>query len=875
MPDALEIYRRKRRFDRTPEPAGKPAVAAGDAFVIHKHAARRLHYDLRLQFGDVLKSWAVTRGPSLDPADRRLAVHVEDHPFDYGSFEGRIPKGEYGAGGVIVWDRGRWVAMGDPEDDYRRGALKFRLLGEKLLGGWTLVRLKRREGERDNWLLIKERDEFARPGDGDALLREAPESVVSGHTLETLPPADPAKEPAAGAVRKPRTGGSVRGIEFDDAPAAALPDFVAPQLATLAEKPPDGDGWLHEIKFDGYRALVRVDAGDVRIFTRNGHDWTARYGDLPDAFARLGDRRLLLDGEIVVQDDDGVSSFAALQEALARGRPQTLLFYAFDLLHLDGHDLQRIPLLRRKEALAAVLAALADGPAPVLLSDHILGRGAAFAGEACRMGLEGIVSKRIDAPYRSGRTRTWLKSKCVAGDDFVIVGFTETKAAGGLAALLLASHGDEGLAYAGRAGSGISRQEAERLDAALRPLIRPTPALRVPPATAGETVRWVEPSLVAEINFANRTGDGLLRQARYKGLRPDLAAAEAGSPQRGGKAAGKDAAAVPTTAVSPPEPPQPPPKPVVKPRLVSDADLATIWVTNPERSMFGRDGATKLDLALYYARVGDWMLPEITNRPVSLVRCPTGEASACFYQRHAGAGMPPSIKRIALREERAGKRADFVYLDDARGLLGLAQFGVVEFHPWGCRVDRPERPDRMIFDLDPDESVRWREVVAAAFDIRAVLEAIGLAVFVKTTGGKGLHLVVPLARRQSWSGVRDFSAAVVKALARREPKRFTASLSLASRKGKIFIDYLRNGRGATAVAAYSLRARAGLPVATPVDWQELDGLDDPAALNFRTVPERLAGLLADPWAGMDDGAKAVDASRLRKLETICPPPQGR
>ncbi len=864
MPDALEIYRRKRHFDRTPEPAGAPTATTWDVFVIHKHAARRLHYDLRLQFGSVLKSWAVTRGPSLDPADRRLAVHVEDHPFDYGSFEGRIPKGEYGAGGVIVWDRGRWVPMGDPEDDYRRGALKFRLLGDKLLGGWTLVRLKRREGERDNWLLIKERDEFARPGDGDALLREAPESVVSGHTLETLPPDEAVKTVAAKPAR--RSGRAVRpsgAIKLGEAPPADLPAFIAPQLASLAAAAPDGEGWLHEIKFDGYRALVRIDAGEVRIFTRNGHDWTARYGDLPGAFAGLGDQRLLLDGEIVVQDDDGVSSFAALQDALACGRPQTLLFYAFDLLHLDGRDLLSIPLLRRKEALAAVLAPVVDTPAPIQLSDHILGRGAAFAGEACRMGLEGIVSKRIDAPYRSGRSRTWIKSKCVASDDFVIIGFTETKAAGGLAALLLAVDGEGGLSYAGRAGSGISRNEAQRLEAALRPLIRSKPAVTMPPIAAGETVHLVEPHLVAEINFASCTNDGLLRQARYKGLRPDLAAAEGGSSSRTAGSRAKKSAAV---AASPESPT------VAKSRLVSDADLATIWVTNPERSMFGRDGATKLDLALYYARVGDWMLPEITNRPVSLVRCPTGEASACFYQRHAGAGMPPSIKRIALREERAGRRADFVYLDDARGLLGLAQFGVVEFHPWGCRIDRPERPDRMVFDLDPDESVRWREVIAAAFDIRAVLEAIGLAVFVKTTGGKGLHLVVPLARRQTWAGVRDFSAAVVKALARREPKRFTANLSLASRKGKIFIDYLRNGRGATAVAAYSLRARAGLPVATPVDWQELDGLDDPAALNFRTVPERLAGLRADPWAGMDEAAKSADASKLRKLETICPPP---
>ncbi len=854
MPDALEIYRQKRRFDRTPEPAGTSAAGSGSLFVIHKHAARRLHYDLRLQFGDALKSWAVTRGPSLDPADRRLAVHVEDHPLDYGGFEGTIPRGEYGAGGVVIWDRGHWVPMEDPEDGYSRGTLKFRLDGHKLLGGWMLVRLKRKEGERENWLLIKERDDFARPGDGDALLREAPESVVSGQTVEALTPLKSAPRARAPGRSKVRLADAAPPA----APAAALPEFVAPQLASLAATAPDGDGWLHEIKFDGYRTLVRIDGDDIRLFTRNGHDWTARYGDLPGAFRPLAGHRLLLDGEIVVQDENGISSFAALQDALAQGRPRNLIFYAFDLLHIDGRDLTGLPLLERKVALSSVLAGVAQDASPLQQSDHILGRGSAFAGEACRMGLEGIVSKRADAPYRSGRTRTWLKSKCVAGDEFVIIGFTETAAAGGLAALLLAENAENGLRYVGRAGSGISRDQADRLKAALEPLRRPEPALPVPPVPASEKVTWVEPALAAEVTFATRTAEGLLRHAAFKGLRLDKSAEEAGRP---------------VPVVEPAAAPDPEPaKPVEKPRLVSDADLAGIWVTNPDRAMFGgRGGATKLDLALYYARVGDWMLPEVTGRPVSLVRCPTGEAQACFYQRHAGAGMPASVKRIPLREGSERKRADYVYIEEARGLLDLAQFGVVEFHPWGCRIDRPERPDRMIFDLDPDESLRWRDVVAAAFDVRTVLEAIGLPAFVKTTGGKGLHLVVPLARRQGWTAMRDFSADVVKALAAHEPQRFTANLALASRKGKIFIDYLRNGRGATAVSAYSLRARPGLPVATPLHWEEVEALDDPAELTFRTVPERLSTLTSDPWAAMAEAEASLDQEKLRKLRSICPP----
>lgn len=858
MPDALEIYRQKRRFDRTPEPAGTSAAETGSLFVIHKHAATRLHYDLRLQFGDALKSWAVTRGPSLDPADRRLAVHVEDHPLDYGGFEGTIPRGEYGAGGVIIWDHGHWAPLEEnPEDSYRRGTLKFRLDGEKLLGGWMLVRLKRREGERDNWLLIKERDEFARPGDGDALLREAPESVISGKTVEAFtPPKAPRRRSGGSSVaNKVRLADVVPAA----APEGELPAFVAPQLASLAATAPDGEEWLHEIKFDGYRTLVRIDGEDIRLFTRNGHDWTARYGDLPTAFRRLSGHRLLLDGEIVVQDENGISSFSALQDALAQGRPRNLIFYAFDLLHLDGRSLMELPLIERKAALSAALAGVAEEASALQLSDHILGRGSAFAGEACRMGLEGIVSKRTDAPYRSARTRTWLKSKCVAGDEFVIVGYTESQAAGGLAALLLAEGGEEqGLRYVGRAGSGISRDQADRLKATLAPLHRAKPPLPVPPVPASETVFWVEPKLAAEVTFATRTAEGFLRHAAFKGLRLDKPTDEIATP----------VPVVEPAAVGAAEPV----KPVQKPRLVSDADLASIWVTNPDRAMFGGSGgATKLDLALYYARVGDWMLPEIAGRPVSLVRCPTGEAEACFYQRHAGAGMPASVKRIPLREGSERKRADYVYIEEARGLLELAQFGVVEFHPWGCRIDRPERPDRMIFDLDPDESLRWRDVVQAAFDVRAVLEAIALPAFVKTTGGKGLHLVVPLARRQGWAAMRDFSAGVVKVLAAHEPKRFTANLAIASRKGKIFIDYLRNARSATAVAAYSLRARPGLPVATPLHWQEVEALDDPAELNFRTVPERLSTLTADPWGPMADAEASLDQAKLRKLETICPP----
>jgi bifunctional non-homologous end joining protein LigD len=820
---SLERYRAKRDFTKTPEPDARvradEAEREGRLFCVQQHAARRRHYDLRLQLGDALKSWAVPQGPSLDSKVRRLAVHVEDHPLDYARFEGAIPKGQYGAGEVIVWDIGEWVPMEDVEEGYRKGSLKFRLSGEKLNGGWTLVRIKGDQQKGDNWLLIKERDLFMRPESEGNICDERPESVLSGRTIEEVREEEEAPAPKARAKPKRLRPGALPG-----AAKAARIEVPRPQLASPVAGPPDGPDWLHEIKFDGYRTLARIEDGSVRLITRSGHDWSDRYGSLAKAFASVPSAKALIDGEIVVQDERGLSSFAALQDALAEGRSQELTFFAFDLLHLDGYDLCAVPLVQRKETLHALLEGAITANSALQISEHVLGQGRTFFEQASRMGLEGIVSKRANAPYQPGRSKSWLKAKCVKSDDFVIVGYTESEAASGIAALLLGQATENGLRYAGRVGTGYSGAEAVRLQTRLEPLARRTAPVTMPPEERRKAI-FVKPALIAQVRYMNRTADGILRHAVYQGLREDKQeeAAERAARERD-------------------------PEPTPRKRLITEAD-----------------GPSKLELALYYARVGDWMLPEVLHRPISLVRCPTGTSEDCFFQRHAMPGMPEVVKVISLREERSKKRGDYLYFEDARGFLSLPQFGAIELHAWGCRVDEPERPDRMIFDLDPDESLRWTEVVGAALEVRAALEDLGLSTFVKTTGGKGLHVVVPLQRRQGWERMLQFSQAFVEMLAKGAPTRFTAKMAKSGRRGRIFIDYLRNVRGATAAAAYSLRARPGVPASVPVHWHELPEIDDPADLNCASVPERLARDFVDPWVDMEQAARALTKEMERKV----------
>ena len=573
--------------------------------------------------------------------------------------------------------------------------------------------------------------------------------------------------------------------------------------------------------------------------TRTGQDWTDRYGLLAKAFAALPCKAALIDGELVVQDERGIASFAALQDALAEGRTHELICFAFDLLHLDGYDLTAVPLVERKRALGALLEPVISPSTALQFSEHVRGNGRAFFEQASRLGLEGVISKRADAPYQQTRTKSWLKIKSRLSEEFPIVGYNPSEVAGGIGALLLAAAEDGGLRYVGRVGTGFSMGEMKRLHGRLDALRTRQAPVALPPEEKRKGIVWVRPALIAEVEYGNRTADGILRHAVYKGLRADKAEE------------------APTPA------PAPPPK-VERKRYVTDADLAQVWVTNPDRVMFGAGGPSKLELALYYARVGDWMLPELIRRPVSLVRCPLGQTEDCFFQRHARPGMPEAIRTIALTEEGSKEKADYLYIEDAKGLLSLAQFGTIEFHSWGCRVDQPERPDRLVFDLDPDESLPWREVAAAAFEVKDALAAMGLVPFLKTTGGKGLHVVVPIQRRRSWDEVARFCEGFARQMAAGAPSRFTANMAKVQRRGRIYLDYLRNQRSATAVAAYSLRARPGAPASTPLAWEELGQLDDPADLNYASVPERLATGLVDPWAGIEQSARALPKGMERK-----------
>ncbi|HUO13036.1 MAG TPA: DNA ligase D [Caulobacteraceae bacterium] len=810
MASGLTAYRAKRRFDETPEPKGGAAGGDDPIFVIQKHHARRMHYDLRLEMGGALKSWAVPEGPCLDPKVRRFAKLVEDHPLEYAKFEGRIPAGNYGAGTVIIWDRGTYVTLKDPEQGLADGEVKFRLAGEKLSGGWTLVRLK---DDPTNWLLIKERDPAARPLAEYDVLEAEPNSVVSGRPVD--------EEPVVRDRPKPSKAAKIPG-----AVAASFPSKWRPQLADTADAPPKTEGWMHEIKYDGYRTLVFFNAGEVRLVTRNGLDWTKRYGALAKAFAKLPCKSALIDGEVVVQDARGVSSLNLLEQALSDGDSHAMTYFAFDLVHLDGYDLSGAKLIDRRRALEGLLAPLIDETSPIQFSDHVEGDGEALFAEASRMGLEGIVSKKLDARYVQSRSPSWVKVKRVEIAPFVIIGFMSNlpKSA---SSLILAEERDGELVYAGRAGSGIGDARARELYQALSPDERDTPAIAVP-KTPG--AHWVEPNWVAEIGYRSRSAQDAPRAPVFMSYAPR---------------------------------PAPTARKALKPKLIGDRDLASITLTNPEREMFAGSGVTKLDLALYYARVGDWLLPELLRRPVTVIRCPTGDIKDLFYQRHAFAGLPPGVETVELADEK--ERAAFITVTEPKGFLGLTQFGAVEFHLWGCHVDDPEHPDRIVMDLDPDESLPWSRVCDGAETLRERLEAMGLRPFLRTTGGKGLHLVLALAPGHDWPLVKGFAMALAKAAADDSPTLFTAIASKERRKGRIYVDYLRNARGASAVASYSLRAKPNFPVATPIEWDEVRKLSGGAAFNRLNIVKRLESLAADPWDELGSGVGKITPRMQRDV----------
>jgi len=827
----LETYNAKRDFSRTREPPGSWQELAGDSFVIQKHAARRLHYDLRLELDGVMKSWAVARGPSLVPGDKRLAVEVEDHPIAYNNFEGIIPQGQYGGGTVMIWDRGRWIPEGDPHAAYAKGHLDFRLEGEKLSGRWHLVRMKRRARERrDNWLLIKQDDQWARtPGQPD-ILEQQGRSVVSGRTMDEIRdesdrvwPSRPAgasdpsttRQAQSGKPAKPRPDRRLSDRRLSGAP----PEFIAPCLSTLVETPPQNGEWLHEIKFDGYRLQARLENGRVELLTRNQLDWANRFPLIAAEIATLDAENALLDGEAVVEDDHGISRFSFLQEDLSERSSTRAIYYAFDLLHLDGKDLTRLPLTDRKAALAALLA---KPPTHLRLSEHLGGKGVDMLRSACRLGLEGIVSKRADSTYRSGRGTVWVKSKCVARDEFLIAGYVpSTVDPKRIGSLIAAYHDKEGLRYAGRIGTGFTAGIATMLRQRLDDLRRKTAPFRERLASdLVRDVRWTRPELVAEVEYRGWTADGILRHAAFKGLRGDKEAGDV-NPQR--------------------------PLAVPKATAGTNNGASTVTgarITHPDRLMWTEEGITKQGLADYYATIAGSILPHIVDRPLSLVRCPSGAEGTCFFQKHAWAGLSQSIQQIEL----PGTTDKLLAIKDVAGLIGLVQAGVLEIHPWGSKLDAIDRPDRLTFDLDPGDGVSWTQIVEGAREVRERLSKIGLASFVKTSGGKGLHVVVPLLPTVDWDSAKAFARSIAEAMAHDRPARYVATMAKSARRNHIFIDYLRNGRGATAVAAYSSRARAGAPVSTPLDWDELgDGIrsDHFTVLN---VPERLSHLDGDPWA---------------------------
>lgn len=836
----LDTYRQKRDFRTTSEPRGRKARKGGHSFVIQKHDATRLHYDFRLEMDGVLKSWAVTRGPSLVPSEKRLAVHVEDHPLAYGDFEGTIPKGEYGGGTVIVWDRGRWEPIGDARKAYAKGHMEFTLDGEKLHGRWHLLRMQGKPGEkRENWLLIKGDDEFAVPEGEDDLLDERPESVKTGREIADVAGEEPGWSSKTGRIRKSRRQTQPKKEEKEaEAPdpsglkgvrKAKLPDFLPPTLATLANKPPAGERWLHEIKFDGYRLQARIEAGRVRLLTRSGLDWTKKFGkDVVTALAELPVGTALIDGELVVETGSGASDFSALQADLSGGRDDRFTFYVFDLLHLDGYDLTRLPLEDRK----ALLEKLVPGTEGILrYSGHFEENGALVLHHACRLSLEGVVSKLRDAPYREGRSKSWIKSKCSARQEFVIGGYTLSSVSRQtIGSLVLGVYKGGKLEPVGRVGTGFSAPVAADLFRRLsRMRTDESPFGRKLTPEEARQARYVRPELVVEVEFRAWTADGHLRHASFRGLREDKPAREVVAEMPKSK--------TPAKAEKPPR--------------------RTVRLTHPDRVYWPDEGVTKEGLADYYTEVWRYIAPHIVGRPLALLRAPSGIDGQSFFQKHAWRGINARIVEVQDPDNKDDE--PYVAIEDLDGLIGLVQSAVLEIHPWGSTLADWERPDRIIMDLDPGEGVGWQAIIEGAEETRKRLEAAGLNAFVKTSGGKGLHVCAPLKPSARWPAVKAFCKGIADAMAKDSPDRYVSTITKSKRRGKILIDYLRNQRGMTAVAPYSTRARPGAAVSMPLAWSELSPDIGPAYFTVENTPTRLQALTADPWGDFMKAAEPLKA----------------
>ena len=782
--DSLVTYNAKRDFAKTAEPKGEVARAGGRRFMVQKHDASRLHWDLRLEMDGVLKSWAVTRGPSLDPHETRLAVRTEDHPLSYADFEGTIPQGEYGGGTVMLWDDGTWAPVeGKSQKDLEKGHLHFRLNGERMKGEWLLIRLKPRPKEKnENWLLRKIDDDYA--GATDSLVETGLTSVKTGRTMQEI------AEGKRAARRKPAAAAS----------AARRPGFRPVQLASLVDTVPAGSQWLHEIKYDGYRAELALGKGGPRIYTRSGLDWTDKFPAIAESAAALPVSSALIDGEIVAFKQ-GRPDFSTLQEAIGGGGGDLKLF-AFDLLELDGEDMAKLPLVQRKERLRGLLEGRSGD---ILFAEHVVGSGAELLKAMCGEEFEGVISKRVDASYRGGRTKSWLKTKCVRRQEFVIIGWSPSTAKGrGFRSLLLALNGPDGLVYAGRVGTGFNAATIDDLRARFDRIERKTAPVAVPRSEA-RGVHWVRPELVAEIAFTEFTAENIVRHASFLGLREDKAAEEVV---------------------------------VEKPEAMPEPAPSPIEISHRERVIYPEAKLTKGDLADYYAAVTPILLPWLANRPVSLVRCPDGTAGHCFFQKHDAGSFGEHVLHVDVRE-KDGSVEPYLYVRDAAGILACVQMGTIEFHGWGSLVADIEKPDRLVFDLDPDEGLDFADVRKAAEDLKGHLAEIGLTSWPMLTGGKGVHVVVPLKPQAEWPAVRSFAERFARALAEAEPKRFTANLKKVERKGRIFVDYLRNQRGATAVLPYVARARPKASVAAPVSWTELRDLEGATHFTVRDAGQLL------------------------------------